>query len=345
MEEVINICSTTFDPADSYGRIASELATHLSPLTAINRLSLGEDNAPNAVFHPAVGGILLGYPTLHERFGGMVNAGPKIAITMFESTKLPEGWVEALNTCDAVIVPATFLVDIFKQAGVTAPLHVVPLGVSAEFMHYTPRTTPTGDEPFTFITIGDRGRRKGWVEACTAFVRAFGDSPDVKLIIKTRKPLPFGITNSNIQVVTGDMTNAELAELYTTAQVMVCPTHCEGYGLLPREFVATGGLAFVTNWGGTADKLITWGFPIPYTLESAWEGEEKWYGKLGEWAKPDVEALAHQMRDIEAHYDQYASLRRLFSSFMHRQTWSVFADHVFAIWSKVLETKYARHSD
>ncbi|HRF96731.1 MAG TPA: hypothetical protein PLZ51_16100, partial [Aggregatilineales bacterium] len=68
--DVINVCSTTFDTADSYGRIASELATHLSSLAQVNRLSLGKDNAPNAVHYPALGGILLGYPTLHERFGG-----------------------------------------------------------------------------------------------------------------------------------------------------------------------------------------------------------------------------------------------------------------------------------
>lgn len=338
--DIINVCSPSFDPADSYGRLASELATGLSSQVRVNRFAL--DGSGHGVIHPAMGGILLGYPTLHQQFGGMVNAGPKIAITMFESTVLPEGWVDALNACDAVIVPATFLIDIFKTAGVTAPIHVVPLGVSKEFMHYTPRTR---SNPFTFITIGDRGRRKGWMEACTAFVRAFGDSPDVKLIIKTRNPLPFGIENPNIEVIAGDMTNTELAELYARAHVMVFPTHGEGYGLPPREFVATGGLSLVTNWGGTAENVARWGIPIPYTLEPAWEGDEKWHGKLGDWAQPDVGVLAHQMSDIKLEYPRYGGVRRMFANTMHTQTWDVFSHRVFAIWRNVLEGRYGRDTN
>lgn len=340
---IINICSTSFDPADSYGRVASELATHLSSQMRVNRFAL--DGSGNGMIHPAIGGILLGYPTLHKQFGGMVNAGPKIAITMFESTQLPDGWADALNACDAVIVPATFLVDIFRTAGVTVPIHVVPLGVSKEFMRYTPRVKKDG-EPFTFITIGDRGRRKGWVEACTAFVRAFGDSPDVKLIIKSRNPFPFGIDNPNIEVISGDMSNAELAELYTKAHVMVFPTHGEGYGLPPREFVATGGLAFATAWGGTACNLLNWGVPIPYTFEPAWEGDEKWHGKLGMWARPDVDVLSLLMRYFKDDYGEQHIISRLekCATYMHTQTWDVFADRVFAIWRTVLEGRYGRNS-
>jgi len=334
---IINICSPSFDPADSYGRLASELATHVSSQVYVNRFAL--DGSGNGVIHPAMGGMLLGYPTLHQQFGGMVNTGPKIAITMFESTVLPEGWAEALNQCDAVIVPATFLVDIFKKAGVTAPIHVVPLGISAEFMRYTPRVKKA-DEPFSFLTIGDRGRRKGWMEACTAFVRAFGDDMNYRLIIKARNPLPFGITNPNIQVITGDMTNAELAELYTKAHVMAFPTHAEGHGMPPREFVATGGLALATDWGGTAEGLPHWGIPIPATMETAWLGEEKWYGKLGEWARPDVDALANLMTHVVNQYPQYESFRVSSASYLWSQTWDVFADRVFAIWKAVLEVRY-----
>ncbi|MCL4256634.1 MAG: hypothetical protein KJ043_22950 [Anaerolineae bacterium] len=348
---ILNICAPSFDPADSYGRIASELATYLSAQAHVNRLAL--DGSGNGVISPAMGGILLGYPTLHQQFGGMVNAGPKIAITMFESTVLPEGWAEALNKCDAVIVPATFLVDIFKKAGVTTPIYVVPLGVSAEFMRYTQRVNAefmhypqwgkkTG-EPFTFLTIGDRGIRKGWMEACTAFVRAFGNDMNYRLIIKARNPFPFGIDNPNIEVITGDMTNAELAELYTRAHVMVFPTRGEGYGLPPREFVATGGLALVTNWGGTAEDIDSWAIPIPCTMETAWLGDDKWYGKLGEWARPDVDALAGQMNFVQSLYESFEPFREMSADYIQQQTWDVFSHRVFAIWRTVLEGRYGRN--
>ncbi len=338
---IINVCSTSFDPADSYGRIASELATHLSSQAHINRFAL--DGSGHGVISPAMGGILLGYPTLHQQFGGVVNAGPKIAITMFESTVLPEGWADALNACDAVIVPATFLVDIFKKAGVTVPIHVVPLGISEAFMRYTPRVKADG-ERFVFITIGDRGIRKGWMDACTAFVRAFGDNPNYRLIIKVRNPLPFGIANPNIDVITGDMTIAELANLYTQAHVMVFSTRAEGYGLPPREFVATGGLSLVTNWGGTAENLSQWGIAIPATTEPAWLGDDKWYGKLGEWACPNVDELTQLMCYVAQYYDKFQSFRETSSAYMGSQRWDVFADRVFAIWRNVLEGRYGRNS-
>lgn len=337
---ILTVCSPSFDPADSYGRIASELATYLSSHAHVNRLAL--DGSGRGAVHPAMGGILLGYPTLHQQFGGMVDAGPKIAITMFESTVLPEGWTDALNQCDAVIVPATFLIAIFRRAGVTVPIHVVPLGVSAEFMRYTPRLKKAG-EPFTFITIGDRGIRKGWMEACTAFVRAFGDDMNYRLIIKARNPFPFQVTNPNIEVVTGDMTNAELAELYTRAHVMVFPTRGEGYGLPPREFVATGGLSLVTNWGGTAEDLSHWAIPIPATTEPAWAGDDKWHGELGEWARPNVDMLASQMSSIRQLYWFYREFREMSANDMHRQTWDVFSQRIFAIWRNVLEGRYGRN--
>ena len=332
----ITLCSPSFNPSDSYGRLASELATHLSPLTAVNCLSLDGDDQPSQVFHPALGGILLGYPTLHERFGEMVNAGPKLAITMFESTQLPEGWAEGLNRCDAVIVPAHFLVEIFRQAGVTVPLHVVPLGISEAFRDYTPRTSPSSNEPFVFLTIGDRGRRKGWVEAGTAFVRAFGDDPRYRLIIKARE-FPFVIENSNITVIQEDMTNDQLANLYRHCHVMVFPSRGEGHGFPPREFVATGGLSLVTNWGGLAEGLAHWGIPIPCTTEPAWCDDAKWYGKLGEWALPDVEALAHMMKHVATHYDDYQDFRVSSADYLHTHTWDEFAQQVFAIWRNVVE--------
>ena len=113
----INLCSPSVDECDSYGRLATELASWLDVFGhGVNRVGV-----PNVAFgiesclatfrqraiRPVLGGLLLGYPTLHHTYGAMVNTGPKVAITMFESTVLPEGWAEALNRADESGVPVT----------------------------------------------------------------------------------------------------------------------------------------------------------------------------------------------------------------------------------------------
>ncbi|NNM43780.1 MAG: hypothetical protein HKM07_05505, partial [Chlamydiae bacterium] len=52
----------------------------------------------------------------------------KIAYSMVESTKIPQAWVSILNTYfDAVAVPDEFLVDVYKNSGVSIPIYIVPL--------------------------------------------------------------------------------------------------------------------------------------------------------------------------------------------------------------------------
>src|SRR3989304_2376635 len=102
-----------YDIADSYGLIACQLVRHLTALDVhVNAVALGEtvmDNQPGDVravtsrpLRPNLGGLALGYPTGFNRYGALLHAGPRIAITMFESSKIPTSWVAPLNDMDAV---------------------------------------------------------------------------------------------------------------------------------------------------------------------------------------------------------------------------------------------------
>src|SRR5688572_6590264 len=92
-----------FDYADSYGLIACQLARHLTRLgVRVNAVARGHtvmDNQPPDVravterpIQPSLGGIVLGYPTGYASQSGLLFAGPRVAITMFESSKLPADW-------------------------------------------------------------------------------------------------------------------------------------------------------------------------------------------------------------------------------------------------------------
>ncbi|HMN10884.1 MAG TPA: glycosyltransferase family 4 protein [Bellilinea sp.] len=337
-----------FDPYDSYGMIACELVRHLDALGVwVNAMGLGDrvvDTQPDDVravtsrpIRPTLGGILLGYPTGYHRYGPLAAHGLRIAVTMFESTRLPPGWAESLNTCDAVVVPSRWLVDVFREHGVTAPLHVVPLGLDEVFQ---PAARPSNREPFTFLTLRDRGRRKGGIWAEQAFVRAFGDDPGVRLIEKARDPKAFGIqaTNENIDIIQRDMTPGELYELYLSCDALVNPNMGEGFGLVPREFAATGGITLATDWGGTADDISVWGIPLPHGMTRADYQARNLAGyDLGEWAMPDLDALAHIMRDVVEHREAYQTRAETNAPRVRAMySWRRFAEGVLNIWREAV---------
>lgn len=330
---ILNLGSPTFDPYDSYGRIASELASYaLQQGWHVNGLA---GDSPYRHIRPATGGIVLGYPTNADNYGALLNSGSRIIVTMFESTVLPDGWVEQLNTYAAVVVPAHFLVAVFQDNGVTAPIHVIPLGVSAVFQDCQPRSRPAAGQPLRFLGIADRGYRKGWQRVVQAFNAAFGDDPACELILKARQ-LPFQITNPNIHIIAEDYTPEQLRDLYHACQVMVFPTHGEGFGLPPREFAATGGIALATDWGGTADGLAQWGIPLPTTLIPAWQYTPEWAGTLGQWAAIEQDVLKSQLRHIADHFEHFISTGVQAAGYVHSHyRWSSFSEQVLKLYCEV----------
>lgn len=329
--KAVSIYAPQWDKADSYGILARRLAEGIEACGLhVNRLGLDNEDG---VIIPAPGGILLGYPTLYDKYGILARLGKRIAVTMFESTKLPEGWVEGLNQCAAVIVPAGFLVEIFRAEGVTVPIHVVPLGINEAYIKV--QRQPRGDRPFTFLAIADRGLRKGWDLAWHAFRKAFHDSSQHKLILKCREKGMKNLSSadSNVEILRGDLDDDEMAALYARCDAMVFPTRGEGFGLPPREFVATGGRAIVTNWGGTADHIEFWGFGIPYKLVPAWMGHDRFYG-LGEWAEPDVDALSLLMKVMGTKKDVVDNSDLYRRNIISLYSWQRFAEKIFQIYQE-----------
>jgi glycosyltransferase involved in cell wall biosynthesis len=332
-QKTLSVYSPDFDPYTGYGRMTREVIAagkrrglYVNAMgTEQTTVVYGDTDADiSGPVRASVGGILMGYPTMHQKYGALANLGARMAITMFESTILPPGWVDVLNGCGAVAVPTLMQAELFKKNGVNVPLHVIPLGVSE---HYSPRPVdgaddhplkrypykrgfkqrrlhyrrenkqPTTGDPFIFLCWGDRGSRKGWDLAIQAFNMAFKDRNDVKLVIKTRQggQMPYHINIRGVEVISCDLDEAQMNDLYLRCDAMVFPSRGEGFGLPPREFARTGGPAIVTQWW--ADHVGRWAYPVRYGMVDAWPGEKD-KQNLGKWAEPDVEHLAKQMAHL-----------------------------------------------
>lgn len=344
----INVCSPSFDTADSYGRIASELRAHLTRHGVHVNTFAFDDSAPETRLVPSSVSIMMGYPTAFDAEPGhpaIARLGKRIVITMFESTQLPDGWVEKLNQADVIVAPSTFARRLFIDSGVTVPVVIVPLGVGAAYRYQPRKYNPI----FTVCAIADRGQRKGWHRALFAFNNAFGDDMSVRLVLKTRaRGLPFEITNPNVRVLSEDMSEEDLAAFYASCDVMLFPAAGEGFGLPCREFAATGGIVLATDWSGTADDLPEWGIPIPVTgFVGAWHNqiEHKLHG-LGEWAEPDVDFMTgwlKRLRDTDVTFRNHVgwiashNARRLYR-------WDAFAEHVFRLAQTLAATHTVRRA-
>jgi len=347
--EIVSIYTPgKYDLADSYGLIASMLARHFTQMgIRVNALSFEAgkpayqpDDIREIVEQPiqaSLGGIILGYPVSHRKHGAMAMAGPRVAITMFESTRLPPGWVDALNQCDTVIVPSAFCEQVFLAEGVTVPIVAMPLGIDAT---YQPVRRDSSSEPFTFLAFADRGRRKGSHEAIQAFLKAFGDDPRYQLLLKAReREVTINILNDNIHMIQKDMDTQELYELYSSAHCMIFASKGEGFGLPPREFAASGGVAIATNWSGTSEYIHKWGLPLGYSLAPAWIGHSDFEKlELGEWAEPDMEALVELMHYIANSREAVLEDAYHSASWLHElYSWRRFAECVYSVWQDASE--------
>jgi glycosyltransferase involved in cell wall biosynthesis len=326
---MINVFAHSWNSADSYGRVAIETAAAIERTRGVHINRFGDEGS---LIKPAFGGILTAYPSQFHLYGGLAQFGRRIALTMFESDQIPSDWIEPLNRCDEVVVTSRWLVDVFKQCGVTTPVQALHLGVNADMFPYKARKPK---KPFTFIAIGDGGLRKGSHHAMFAFLRAFGDSPDVRLIIKARNYPIDRFANSNIVLMKDELSDEELYQLYCECDCMVFPSAGEGFGFPPREFAATGGLVIATNWSGTADDIEQWGLPLSYKLVPAWMSDKKFAG-LGQWAEPDQNQLVAMMKLAASmpaltrmSFGRWASMnvRRLYS-------WDKFGASIYDLWSQ-----------
>jgi glycosyltransferase involved in cell wall biosynthesis len=245
---------------------------------------------------------------IHSHFRGI-----NIQWLVFESNRIPEGVLSAALGADQVWVPSEWGRGILLDHGVNhRRVTVVPEGVDGYRFHNHGRQPWTPARPFRFLMVGKYEHRKSIDETLEAFAQVHANRPDLELVIKSnyftnrdqklqalqRKIASLGL--NNVSVLWGDMTSAELADLYRGCDTFVLPSKAEGWGLPLIEAVAAGMPVITTMYSGHTEFLNhvrNSVLPVDYVMADIDCPEYRSYypdskNQWGSWARPDVYAIS-----------------------------------------------------
>ncbi len=245
----------------------------------------------------------------------------RIARTMFETDRIPDGWAELCQTMDEIWVPCQFNVETFSGAGVDLKrLRVVHPGVDTQLFHpgVVPLAIPK-TRGFNFVSVFDWHQRKGYDVLLRAYLNEFRADEDVALILKVYQindpvsDLEAKLTHfierrigmrledaPPIILLNGYLPQSRMPQLYAAAQAFVLPSRGEGYGRPYMEAMACGLPVIATRWSGQMEFLNDHnGFPVEIEgLVEAPADVDMEYFVEHRWAQPSVDDLRRKMRHV-----------------------------------------------
>jgi len=240
--------------------------------------------------------------------------GRRIAYTVWESTRLPAGWVEALRNCDEVWTTSTWGASVFARNGLDpSRVRVVPEGVDPEIFN---PDVPATDilarrQGFKFLHVGRFEDRKGTRQLLRAFDKAFGPDDEAVLVLSCHNPFEpdFDIAAElraldlrhpeNLLVIPPVARHDVFAGLYTACDAFVAPTRAEGWGLPICEAMACGLPVIATGYSAPVDYLGPESYWLDHRLVPVatpfFDADD---GDLGMWAEPDFDHLVALLREV-----------------------------------------------
>jgi glycosyltransferase involved in cell wall biosynthesis len=196
-------------------------------------------------------------------------AGDRLVVTIFpwEFHEVPQKWVNRIRRfVDQVWTPSLWTKSVLVNSGVNPDIiKVMPNGVDPEIYRPDgPRRKLATSKTFNFLFIGGMIFRKGFDLLLQTFCETFSAEDDVALVIKVGDLNGayrfFSMTDElraamripggpAIELVTEDLSEREMAELYRSCDAFVLPYRGEGFGMPILEAMACGLPVVVPSYG------------------------------------------------------------------------------------------------
>ncbi len=261
------------------------------------------------------------FPLVRRRFPDAFLVGH----TVWDTDRIPNHWPPCLNEADLLVVPSRFAADALAAAEAVPPVEVVPHVAPPIWTGRSAAWTGIPPETFVFYTIGEWNERKAVFKTIEAYLRAFSGGDPVLLIVKTShrdhraappRPGAAGPGTTawsvahllarhpdppRVQLVTGALTDGEVADLHRRGDCFVSLCRSEGWGLGAFDAAAHGNPVVITGYGGHLDYLAGSPYLVGFDLVPVHDPAGfPSYAPDQRWAEPDVDHGSLLLREVAA---------------------------------------------
>lgn len=286
-----------------------------------------------------------------------------IPYVIFEGDKIPSSWFEACTDpkIDTILVPSKHVYDAIQVTGksnayfeqllpeVNKKLHIVPHGVNTEI--FKPADMTVDKKKFTFLFVGGWSQgmhdRKDLGLLLRAFSETFSKDEPVRLLVKINAAYngpgwnlqnelnKLGLKDQTEWAETlftlTDLNEKQLANVYQSADVFVCPSRAEAFGLTFLESMSCGTACISSACGGQTEFINdTNGWIVTEGKWSPSKDQEMFYRGIN-WWDTDIEVLKKQLRYCFQHQIEVKQKGQLASEEAKKWTWDETAKKIIKI--------------
>jgi len=233
----------------------------------------------------------------------------RVGLGFCDWSRAPAAWVDGANALDLLLVPDTFQRDAFRDAGVRAPIEMLPLGVDADYCH---PHVPSLRDPlgrFTFLAVVDDFARDAPDLLVDAFRAAFAQDDGVVLLIHVRSGAGAFATAQALMTQRGDDARIRIltdwtypwhqrARFLRSGDAYVAARRGGGYDPFAADALACG-LQLVASDFGSAGQLARSACDDGCGCAVAARRVDDARNGLP-WAEPDFDALVQALREARA---------------------------------------------
>jgi len=296
------------------------------------------------------------------------NEWKKLALTNIgytagiETNKISPHWIQPSNQMDKIIVVSNFAKKGFENSGyvatdsatgqqipnfkTTTPIEVVNYSIRKDKPTQIDLNLTTD---FNFLLVAQSGVRKNFTNTVKWFVEEFKND-NVGLICKThlggasqidREAItnnleqilaPYKDRKCKVYLLHGDMSEGQMAALYTHPKVkaLVSFSHGEGFGLPLFEAAGYGLPVITTEWSGHTDfmycpnkegKIKPHFARVDFTLQPV-QPEALWGGVIEKdtmWAFPLANSAKSEMRTVYKDWDRYRGQAKRLATYIEKE--------------------------
>ncbi len=248
-----------------------------------------------------------------------------VGFLLWELRQVPRSHLLAGNILDDIWVPSRFVQEIYQNA---FDRQVFNIGKSIQLPDVKPADlTELGIKPEhkLFLLVFDAHsmvERKNPLAGVQAFLKAFPEDPDARLLVKTT-PMPksgigdpygqmagiFRLAEQDPRIVIEQtiLPFRDLLARIRRADCIISPHRAEGFGYIPAYALYYGRPVIVTDYSGTREFCTPeTAFPVPYRLSEVGAGAFIDDIPDAVWADIDTDALADTIRHVASSPDEAA---------------------------------------